>query len=296
MSGIPEWLEPYLRQGAYNPTQEDIFNLEPQSRQEMLLKFASLTGASELSNYYTKQEVDNLISTIPKFSIEVVSQLPTRDISETTVYLVPSQSEEDDVYKEYIYVNNDWELLGIQKVDLNNYYDKSEINSLLSSKVSNSTLTNDYYNKNSINSLLANKADKVTIETGHPSIILTNRSDGGSATNPTYTITYRYGHYKRIDNICFITFAIRAEITNAGTGYATLGGLPYTAMDDAGDQALAVQDISGALIDPEDGTSNLKQGVNVAILDYTKQINLNHKNGMMAFKWGVGTVAQVSIL
>ena len=42
--------------------------------------------------------------------------------------------------------------------------------------------------------------------------------------------------------------------------------------------------------DPEDGTSTLKQGVNVAILDYTKQINLNHKNGMMAFKWGVGTV------
>lgn len=290
MSGIPEWLEPYLKQGAYNPTQEDISNLEPQSRQEMLLKFASLTGASELSNYYTKQEVDNLISTIPKFSIEVVSQLPTRDISETTVYLVPSQSEEDDVYKEYIYVNNDWELLGIQKVDLNNYYDKSEINSLLSNKVSNSTLTNDYYNKNSINSLLANKADKVTIETGHPSIILTNRSDGGSATNPTYTTTYRYGHYKRIDNICFITFAIRAEITNAGTGYATLGGLPYTAMDDVGDQALAVQDISGALIDPEDGTSTLKQGVQAVVIDDTKRVNLNHKNGMMSFYWGVGTV------
>ena len=99
INGIPEWLESYLRQGAYNLTREDISNLEPQSRQEMILKFASLTGASELSNYYTKQEVDNL-STIPKFSIEVVSQLPTRDISETTVHLVPSQSEEDDVYKE----------------------------------------------------------------------------------------------------------------------------------------------------------------------------------------------------
>ena len=172
MSGIPEWLEPYLRQGAYNPTQEDISNLEPQSRQEMILKFASLTEASELSNYYNKQEVDNLISTIPKFAIEVVSQLPTRDISETTVYLVPSQSEEDDFYKEYIYVNNDWELLGIQKVDLNNYYDKSEINSLLSNKVSNSTLTNDYWNKLPINNT-------------------NNRSDGGSATNPTYFFTQK---------------------------------------------------------------------------------------------------------
>ena len=265
------------------------------------------------SETYTKTEIDNKISAIPKFSIEVVSQLPTEDISDTTVYLVPSQSEPSDIYKEYIYVNNSWELLGIQKVDLSNYYTKSEVDSLLSNKVDSSTLTNNYYNKTSVDSLLsnkvdsstlttnyynktsvdsllANKANKVTIETGHPSIILTNRSDGGSATNPTYTTTYRYGYYKRIDNICFITFAIRAEITNAGTGYATLGGLPYTAMDNAGDQALAVQDISGALIDPEDGTSTLKQGVNVAILDYTKQINLNHKNGMMAFKWGVGTV------
>ena len=242
------------------------------------------------SETYTKTEIDNKISAIPKFSIEVVSQLPTEDISDTTVYLVPSQSEPSDIYKEYIYVNNSWELLGIQKIDLSNYYTKSEVDSLLSNKVDSSTLTTNYYNKTSVDSLLANKANKVTIETGHPSIILTNRSDGGSATNPTYTTTYRYGYYKRIDNICFITFAIRAEITNAGTGYATLGGLPYTAMDNAGDQALAVQDISGALIDPEDGTSTLKQGVNVAILDYTKQINLNHKNGMMAFKWGVGTV------
>lgn len=253
--------------------------------------------ADDLVNYYKKtetynqSEIDNKISTIPKFSIEVVSQLPTEDISDTTVYLVPSYSEQGDIYKEYIHVNNSWELLGIQKVDLSNYYNKTEVDSLLSNKADNSTLTNSYYNKTTVDSLLSNKADKITIQTGTPSIRLTNRSDGGTtATNPTYTTTYSYGYYKRIDNICFITFAIRAEISNAGTGYATLSGLPFTAMDNAGDQALAVQDISGALIDPEDGTSTLKQGVQAAVMDYTKQVNLNHKNGMMSFYWGVGTV------
>ena len=56
-------------------------------------------------------------------------------------------------------------------------------------------------------------------------------------------------------------------------------------MDDAGDQALVVQDISGALIDPEDGASTLKQGVQTAVIDDTKRVNLNHRNGMMSFYW-----------
>ena len=135
MGEIPEWLRPYCRQDAYNPTKEDIEKLEPQSRDEMLLKSLINSMAVDLSNYYNKQEVDNLVDTIPKFDIKVVQTLPSSNISPTTIYLVPSQSEPSDVYKEYIYVNNNWELLGIQKVDLSNYYNKTEINNLLNTKV-----------------------------------------------------------------------------------------------------------------------------------------------------------------
>lgn len=131
MGEIPEWLRPYCKQGAYIPTKEDIESLEPQSRDEMILKYL----ASDLSNYYTKSEVDNLIDTIPKFDIEVVQNLPVSNISPTTVYLVPSQSESSDIYKEYIYVNNNWELLGIQKSDLSNYYTKSETNALVNGMI-----------------------------------------------------------------------------------------------------------------------------------------------------------------
>ena len=146
---IPEWLSPYCKQGAYIPTKEDIEKLEPQSRDEMILKYLAsdlsnyytksevdnLIDASDLSNYYTKSEVDNLIDAIPKFDIEVVQNLPISNISPTTVYLVPSQSESSDIYKEYIYVNNNWELLGIQKSDLSNYYTKSETNSLVNGMI-----------------------------------------------------------------------------------------------------------------------------------------------------------------
>lgn len=135
MGEIPEWLRPYYKPNAYTPTEEDIESLEPQSREEMLLKFLANSVKVDLSDYYTKSEVDGLVDTIPKFDIKVVQTLPSSNISPTTVYLVPSNSESSDIYKEYIYVNNSWELIGIQKADLSNYYNKTEVDNLLDTKV-----------------------------------------------------------------------------------------------------------------------------------------------------------------
>ena len=71
----------------------------------------------QLSKLATKAE----LSAIPKFAIQVVTSLPTTNISSTTVYLLSSGSETNNLYTEYIYVNNKWEKLGEQKVDLTNY-------------------------------------------------------------------------------------------------------------------------------------------------------------------------------
>lgn len=58
----------------------------------------------EIDDRYTKAEVDNMISVIPKFAIAVVNELPISDISTTTVYLVPNNSgETSNLYDEYIY-------------------------------------------------------------------------------------------------------------------------------------------------------------------------------------------------
>jgi len=117
MSDIPEWLAPYLKEGAYSPTEEDVLALDPQSREEMLLK-AVITSMPDMTQYYQKSEtyskleINDLVSAIPKFSIKVVPALPTEDISPTTIYLVTGGPETDNFYSEYIYVDNKWELLG----------------------------------------------------------------------------------------------------------------------------------------------------------------------------------------
>lgn len=85
---------------------------------------------------YTQAEVQALISAIVTLNILVVQTLPTQDISTTTIYLVPkATAETQDVYDEYIYVNNAWEHIGSTQVDLSNYYTKTETDALLADKV-----------------------------------------------------------------------------------------------------------------------------------------------------------------
>lgn len=81
---------------------------------------------TDLTDYYTKTETNELVSKIPKFAIEVVDTLPTENISNTTVYLVKSGEGTENLYTEYIYVNETWEKLGEQTVDLTDYYTKAE--------------------------------------------------------------------------------------------------------------------------------------------------------------------------
>lgn len=87
---------------------------------------------SDLVNYYTKTEVDSKISSIPKFSIEVVETLPVSGISETTVYLLKmSEAETGNLYTEYIYVNSAWEELGSQTLDLSGYVTTEALNTAI---------------------------------------------------------------------------------------------------------------------------------------------------------------------
>ena len=82
-------------------------------------------------------ELKQLISLIPQFSIEVVEELPTEDISDTTIYLVPAEDPEvGNYYEEYIHVNDSWELVGTTAVDLSAYYTKLEVDGLLATKAS----------------------------------------------------------------------------------------------------------------------------------------------------------------
>ncbi len=103
-------------------------------------------ATSDLINYYlksetyTREDINRLIEQVPKFSVSVVSVLPTDNISETTIYLVGGGTT-GNVYTEYIRVDGAWELLGSQRIDLTGYATESWVAGQLGSYVSTAQLT-----------------------------------------------------------------------------------------------------------------------------------------------------------
>lgn len=88
------------------------------------------------SNGGTKKlQIATLLGSIDKLKKEVVQTLPIQDIDENTIYLVPKQTAgTQNVYDEYMYINNAWELIGSTEVDLTNYQTKTDNDLLTTSK------------------------------------------------------------------------------------------------------------------------------------------------------------------
>ena len=94
---------------------------------------------NDLVSYYDKTEVDNMISTIPKFSIKVVDELPTEDISPTTIYLL--RVEGDDHFQEWVYIDGEWDKLGDGNIDLSDYATYDYVDGKLATKADITSLS-----------------------------------------------------------------------------------------------------------------------------------------------------------
>lgn len=99
-------------------------------------------AVNDLVNYYTKSqtytqsEVDALIASISTVDFLIVQTLPTEDISTSTIYLVPkSTSQTQNVYDEYVYINNDWEIIGTTQIDLSNYWSKTDLVAITTAEI-----------------------------------------------------------------------------------------------------------------------------------------------------------------
>lgn len=94
---------------------------------------------NDLVSYYDKTEVDNMISTIPKFSIKVVDELPTEDISPTTIYLLRVNG--DDHFQEWVYIDGEWDKLGDGNIDLSDYATYEYVDGKLANKADIASLS-----------------------------------------------------------------------------------------------------------------------------------------------------------
>lgn len=145
----------------------------------------ALSNHANDTNIHTSKEeliqliVDHLEILDLGIAKEVVSVLPTENISDNTLYFVPN---EKGSHNEYLYINDKWELVGSTETNLTDYYTKLETNTLLEDKANKSDLStvatsgsykdlldkpvipegsdlSDYYNKGETDNLLNSKAN-----------------------------------------------------------------------------------------------------------------------------------------
>lgn len=95
---------------------------------------------------------------------------------------------------------------------------------------------------------------------------------------PKYTTEYNVGKYYKINNLVYITFHIKGKITNAGTGYAQITGLPFTSKADMLGQALSLIECQGGLTE---------QLPNFYVQDNSKAISIRKSGGTVANQWKV---------
>ena len=111
---------------------QDVLTIDPALSESSTNPVQNKAITLKLADYYTKDQIDAIVAALDTLSLEPVEQLPTEDISTTTIYLL--ETETPGTYEQYLYLNNTWVLLGSTDVDLSNYYNKSQVDTLLLTK------------------------------------------------------------------------------------------------------------------------------------------------------------------
>lgn len=85
--------------------------------------------SADLDDYYTAQEVRDLLADFDGVSFEIVEELPTEGDS-NVIYLLPNGNG----YDQYVYADSAWAKVGNTDVDLSNYVTNEALNTALDDK------------------------------------------------------------------------------------------------------------------------------------------------------------------
>ncbi len=79
-----------------------------------------------------KEYAKSLFDGVTSFKLKKVDALPTENIENLVIYLVPNgDSDTENCYDEYMYINGSWETIGSTRIDLTPYILKEEVYDLL---------------------------------------------------------------------------------------------------------------------------------------------------------------------
>ncbi len=107
----------------------------------------------DFGQFITSEEFAQAIAGIETLKIKVVSALPIISEAESNVvYLVPAtDSENGNLFLEYMLINGAWELIGTAGIDLSGYVTKTD-------------LEQDYYDKESVDKKLSQVSGDITYD------------------------------------------------------------------------------------------------------------------------------------
>ena len=159
-------------------------------------------GSSKITEIKVKDEYKEIIQfntmTITPMTSETSGEVNyfVDETSGLMVFYGEGGMEDKNVYDEYLYANNAWELVGSTAVDLSNYYTKTQTDTLLANKAEIVEITQAEYdalptaskNNGSIYSI----TDAVVVD---PANYYT-KTQADAAFNPKNTTTANSGSYK----------------------------------------------------------------------------------------------------
>lgn len=149
VNGVPVTVDPVSRIGAIKVFTK-VSELENDSNfQSADQVSASITEA--LKQYYDKNATDAAIAAAVQnaahLKYEIVEHLPADNISTTTIYMLKKAggpgAGEQNVYTEYMYLNDKWEIIGDTAVDVSKFVTMEQVNQAISTALEQYVLKTD---------------------------------------------------------------------------------------------------------------------------------------------------------
>lgn len=99
---------------------------------------SDVESAITAKGYQTQSEVNSAITSaisgVTQFDYKIVTSLPTSGVK-GTIYLIANTGSGTNIYDEYIYINNKWEMFGTTKVDLSGYVKDEDLIAITNAEI-----------------------------------------------------------------------------------------------------------------------------------------------------------------
>lgn len=178
--------------GGFDPTM-----YYTKSQVDTLIQDFITRSVNDLVNYYTKSEtytqaeVNTLIGSIESIHFEfAASTSDVQDPQSNVIYLIGPSGTGADQYEEYVYANNQWKKIGDTSIDLSGYATLTDLQNAINTAMATlqQYAVENFYQKSEVDTMLDNAVsglqDVITPQNPLSADLLTNGS-----TNKVFTDT-----------------------------------------------------------------------------------------------------------